>query len=81
MSDKNLSKLIPEIETMLGDHEIPKEFKPVLKELLLGCEAPNYDNIADVVEDFFNANDSYIFNQLAEGAFANAAMFGKPKKY
>lgn len=73
--DEKLKQLIPNIKEMLEDPDI-YEFQPVLREILSGCETPDFNNISDVVEEFCNNDAEHIFRKLSEAAFVNAAMFG-----
>ena len=80
MSNANeFDRLIPTVKEMLSNQEI-RDFWPVLREILHGCEVPDYDNIFDVEEEFQDNNSDYVFRKISEAACQNAAMLGYREK-
>ena len=79
-AEKRLHDLIPELQEMIKDPCL-QEFRPILKEMLIGCKTPEYDNTNDVIEEFHDNNCDYTYHRLADALFAHSAMFREKKKW
>ena len=65
--------MIPEIKEMLEDPAM-REFHPVLKQMLAGCEVPDFDNISDVIETFTENDANYVCRKLSEATCEHASF-------
>lgn len=77
---RELESLIPEVKELLQNPEL-QEFRPVLQEMLRGCESPDYDNSQNVIELFLSNRSDFVFRKIAEATFENTAMHIQKKKW
>lgn len=75
--DANLYHLIRD---MLQDSEY-QDFYPLLKEILIGIEIPEYDNINLVLDLFVQNNMDYICKKIAEAAYHSQVSVPSKKWY
>ena len=64
-AEKKLRELIPNIKVMMDDPSL-REFHPALEKMLAGCEAPELNNVDDVIETFSRNDAAYNIRAISE---------------